>query len=669
MKEYQPHLTGIRALAILLVVIYHVCEPICPRGYYGVSIFFVLSGYLLISGLHRLEPTQLSFKEFTRKKVLRIYPSLVTLILSVLVLCVFLFPPHMLTRAADTGLTSLLAASNIYLDECTGGYFATNVAENPFVHTWFLSITIQLYIIFFTGWIILGYTPEKYRIGILVVIGAASMIWAHQNEVYKIFGKTDSITTYYWTTARIWEMLAGGLVFLTPAKISQRWKHILTILALAAIIVLSFRPSRNPGFADVAIVAATIVLIAYTPTSCIRQFFENKAVQWLGKISFSLYLWHWPVFAIWCWLSGTPTACETGLIILTGLILATVTYHLVEKPRFPILFTGIAWGVTGILAGILAATRGGMKNSAFLSYYEQVEYPSARAYTGNSLRKDLPAFTALPNRLDSHDRYLLHYTSKNKELLFQIGEDSKEPTFLLIGDSHAQVLYPGFDTVAKGCQIAGVYLHTYILPFYGSRIPMDNPSMDCTRERLENLLKWLSLHPEITHVYVANIWWGRLQQVSREWSGEKVPREQREVRFASSLHDFCKVCTEMGKKVVLLADAPYIQAASPMKDIMRSKILNKSLTQPDDHTDTHQAWLQRNEKVNAVIKQIETAGHCTVIDASNDLYANNGIFSAFHNNEILMRDKDHLSVKGAQHFMKYHEASLRCFHVPSRTSP
>lgn len=329
--KFRYDINALRALAVLLVVFYHFNIPYFEGGYAGVDIFFVISGYLMSRIiLEKINTKTLNFLDFYSKRAFRIIPALLVMVTSVVLLGNLFFFPEMERKISEFAASSVLFLSNIYY-YFNSGYFDLASKSNPFLHTWSLSVEWQFYILYpILLWGIAKIINPAKK-GFQFAVGLLTLL----SFIYTIYlGKTDASQAFYSIGTRAWEMLLGCFIVLNEKRfvnyINIFTRKVLAVLSFIALFVFSAYYNDQllwPSYYTIIPVFATaIILLSQTDF----KIYQNKIIQYFGKISYSLYLWHWPVYVFFLtW--GFSHLKYTPLMLLISVILADLSHRFVES--------------------------------------------------------------------------------------------------------------------------------------------------------------------------------------------------------------------------------------------------------------------------------------------------------------------------------------------------
>ena len=344
--RYRADIDGIRSVAVLSVVLFHAFPKLVPGGFAGVDAFFVISGYLITSIIVTdLDAGCFRFTEFYKRRVRRLFPALVVVLAVTLALGFWLSLPQQLASLAKNTIASTLFSANLMLLSETG-YFDIDASLKPLLHLWSLGVEEQFYLI----WpIALSLTPRRFRLALMVLV----MIGSFALNVALIGRYPDA--TFYLPFTRMWELMAGAI--LLRASISNGVaREILSVAALVGtclIVGYYGRKTPFPGWAALAPVAVTGAALLAQGSFLSRLLLSNPAAVFIGRISYPLYLWHWPllVFGKAYPLRALALPELVGLVLL-AFVLAWLTYELIEAPVRSGRFTA---GTSASVAGMAAA--------------------------------------------------------------------------------------------------------------------------------------------------------------------------------------------------------------------------------------------------------------------------------------------------------------------------
>jgi peptidoglycan/LPS O-acetylase OafA/YrhL len=336
---------GLRAIAILAVMVYHLRHRFLPGGFTGVDVFFVISGYVISQSL--ASSGRSSFREFIlnfyKRRVLRILPALLFCLIIVSIFSTLFIPYEWLSALNEgTARSAFLGISNFFLVHTADGYFSARLLFNPFIHTWSLAVEEQFYLIFpaiFYVWLQARNNNRLHfpSLCLLPVLALTSLVLA----AYLSSSSREHI--FYLLHGRFWELAAGAMLFqlqtFPEIKIKARQTSAWLLLAGALMIGIGYVYTNEQYFPfpwALLTVLGTALMIAGTVHADkgqrgIQTLINSRIMVYIGKISYSLYLWHWPVFTLFRWTAGLSTPLTAGLAILLTFALAALSYHGIEN--------------------------------------------------------------------------------------------------------------------------------------------------------------------------------------------------------------------------------------------------------------------------------------------------------------------------------------------------
>ena len=333
--KYRPDIDGLRAVAVLSVVIYHAFPDALKAGFMGVDIFFVISGYLISSIIfENIDRGSFSFAQFYGRRIKRIFPALTLVLLSCLVFGWFGLLGDEFKQLGKHMAAGAGFASNFFLWQ-ESGYFNNAAETKPLLHLWSLAIEEQFYIV----WpLVVWLTWKRKWLFLSVFIGLGVASFAYNVHLVRI----DPTATFFSPATRIWELLAGVLLAYMKVRPnawqpSQRQRHVAATLGVALLAFGLYRIDKGrpyPGTWALLPILGSFCLIFAGPTAWFnRLVLSNRLLVWVGLISFPLYLWHWPMLSFMRIVeSETPSWGYRVAALTLSFLLAWLTYYFVEKP-------------------------------------------------------------------------------------------------------------------------------------------------------------------------------------------------------------------------------------------------------------------------------------------------------------------------------------------------
>jgi peptidoglycan/LPS O-acetylase OafA/YrhL len=377
-SSYRPEIDGIRAFAVIAVIINHFNKDLLPSGYLGVDIFFVISGFVITSSL--ADRTSKNFGDFLvgfyTRRIKRLVPALVLFVfVTSILICLFNPEPDASLR---TGMASLFGLSNLYLLKQSTDYFAPSTELNVFTHTWSLGVEEQFYFLFpflvwFTGFGRLATKGVRNLLWVMGPLSVASLI----TFVYSY--STNQPAAYFLMLSRLWELGAGCILFLGLKQFSRYlrvFESIPPLMVVGAIVAVLFVPLKFAMQATVGVAILTLFLITcLRPRTFGYNLFTHPQVVYVGLISYSLYLWHWGILSLSRWTIGIHWWSVPFQVALM-LLLSIVSYRYVEAPLRRSDWSAVRWQSIGY--GLGAST------SVAVLILALAKIPNLSLYTGRS---------------------------------------------------------------------------------------------------------------------------------------------------------------------------------------------------------------------------------------------------------------------------------------------
>lgn len=643
-KKKLLYVQGIRGFAILLVVLFHLLPQVCPSGYMGVDVFFVLSGYFLI-GRQLENGADFKLPEFLKKKALRLLIPYFALLTAVSAVSLILLPAAELVNGEKLLKACLWLKGNLFLDKLSGNYFSTDTRTFPLMHLWYMAVLMQCYLVFtllFLMWHY-GRCSRKARLLHLALLGGASFAVAYLRLTPIPWEYAAS--TYYWTSARIWEFVLGGILFILPKPRSSATVVATAVGALLVLTVCSFFPMQESALMVLLGAVCGCLLLRcgalwekFSPLRC-------SLFVWLGGISFSLYLVHWPCISFAEFILGQPLTCSTALLTLLLILpLSILFYRGVEKPTHPL------WVLPVMMLIALMLQKGIHKTDGFRDYlHREINQTLQLDYNPNTYIPRLPESSRLyagtegivPNNFTAEP-------DPDAVLLQEIGDSRQKTTFVVLGDSHACDVAAGLHSSASANGWHGVFLNSYITPFWNAELPAD-PLIAIgnfyNEDKAQRLMRWLAQHRELQTVFIAQYWQHRLVP-HPTWSGKQAEGDMVQVR-AAELREFCRRLRSLGKKVVIFTDNPVIATDAPERVLGAYLMFPLNGDFPPALTCDKASYEQENAAFNRELDRLAEEGLCRVFHRERAFFRGD-TFRAFDGKNLLLRDAHHLTLPGAE---------------------
>lgn len=506
-QAYRPEIDGLRALAVLLVVSYHYFAV--RGGFVGVDIFFVISGYLISHQIFTdLDRGRFSLLEFYAKRIRRIFPPLLVMIVATLFAGWLLLLPTDFRSLGKHAAAGVAYVSNFLLWS-EAGYFDGPSAYKPFLHLWSLGIEEQFYLTWPLAMILL-YRYMRSKLSGLMALTALSFVLSLIATV------KNQDMAFYMPVTRFWELAAGGVLAycslhqctilsqcLGPrvSRLLTKYSFEIGLPVLVAVVLLVDKNSAYPGFWALMPVLGTCLILVRQPHSRFKQkILTQPTMVLIGKISYGIYLWHWPLLVM-MHLSDQTSSFAKIIALVLSFVLAYTTYWLVEKPVRSIAVTrssAIGFVVFGVSTTMLVGALGLL----FASGAVRRIWDETLIHTQYFEPVTGCAADARPDQTIDYARLTLCEKIKHPG----------HPSVFLIGDSHAFGLYQGLEP----------YLDRQDINLIGL------PAMYCTplslldkRANCAQYNKWLQaeitrLRPELVVIFAHHVLWAEDDQYGEQ---------------------------------------------------------------------------------------------------------------------------------------------------------
>jgi peptidoglycan/LPS O-acetylase OafA/YrhL len=614
MKGYRPEIDGLRALAVLAVLFFHAKLGL-PGGFVGVGVFFVISGFLITSIILRsINNSKFSSLEFWERRIRRIAPALTATVFATLAIAWFMYLPDDFKQVGAATVAQSVFLSNVFHLKVSG-YFAPGAETLPLLHTWSLAVEEQFYILFPLVLLLVAKWRPKWIPRLIVVTFIASLILSVALTPLKPQG------SFYLLPTRAWQLLLGSLLAVFPlvGALAPRWVRELVswcgLVAIGIAVWIYDSNTRTPGSASLlpCLGAAGFMWANRDGLTSAGKLFAVKPLVFVGKISYSLYLVHWPIFVFAFYVFGAQLTWEhrVGLLLLTFLV-AVISWLCIETPfrdkkvfgSRKAIFTAAAVSTTALVLFGLAI----QKKQGFPSRFDPqvVKYANAR-HSGVSLEP-------------------VSLKSAREADFIELGPNKGDLKYMLWGDSHAMSYMPAMDAQCDKFGVRGclaTYPATPPLLDYVSRYPF---SLADNSPEYSKLVVDFAIKNRLQTVVLAALW--------ANYANDPL--------FEPSLRKTVGAFTSAGIDVVIVLDVASLAEDVPRRLAM-SAMLGKDVRKVGVPIERYR---ERNRVAESIIRKL-AGPKVEVLDPAKYFVDETGLWRMEFGGESMYCDAGHLSLQGA----------------------
>ncbi|OTG77567.1 O-antigen acetylase [Acinetobacter terrae] len=567
--SYRADIDGLRAIAVLLVIFNHIGLSFFSGGYIGVDVFFVISGYLITLILtHDIQSKRFSIARFYKKRVVRLAPAYFTVLSVVSVIAWQVMLPDDLSQYFDSVMYATLLMANIYMRNEVGDYFSQSAEGIPLLHLWSLGVEEQFYIFWpLLLLLFVGKVSRKYTWVIITTLIITLLIYAQ----YKLTKNADK--AYYSMPVRAFELLIGALIgFLPQLKLPKKLLQSLVwlgLIVLFATVVYFDKQTPFPGaMALIPCLATALIIYLGQSSPSSNVLLSNRLSTWIGRISYPLYLWHWPIIVLFGIYMQPLNAENQAVIVILSIILAFLTYKFVEKPtkrfvmaaNYKVMIIGfLVPAMIFIAIAKIININKGFPDRFPESVYIKQEALNSFAHVIRNKCMDIKDPKALP---DPNDCVL--------------GQAKANIDFLLIGDSHANSYTAMLDVWAKDANLRGYDVtqsSTFYLPMVRRLQPNFGRWAELAKFKLRN--DAITAHLATTHYPVIILAGSYVPYFGDEVKLEDGIHHSNEEIFKTGFMKALKIAYQSSDQVILLNDVPRLDRDGVPADCnLRNEILN-----------------------------------------------------------------------------------------------
>ncbi len=560
--SYLPHVDGLRAIAVLSVIAFHAAPSQVPGGFVGVDIFFVISGFLITSLLHKeIARNAFSLPNFLARRARRIVPALALVMLASFIAAFFILSPEQMREFGRSITSASLFGANIHFYRTTD-YFALSAQEQPLLHTWSLAIEEQFYLIWpLVLLLLLTRVPRRTAFIILAVAVAASL------AAFLLYSWTEPTYAFFMPHTRAWGLLLGALLALSVdgLNFSPRTSELLAVLGLTGIGASIFLFSETTPYPGVATTLATLSAAAIIAACSGNQPWAGRLLAstplvFVGLISYSLYLWHWPIFSFARLQAPSSSVTMIALMLAASFVLAWLSWRYVEVP------------LRGRYGQAMFSTRKALVSATCLLVVIAAVGASIKAGDGWAWRLDGISRTVYDQIASTNPRRgkcdgVEGIFREDPFCAFGRGNSAGQSYDMAIfGDSNADHFVPMLSRLAEAKGFSGRQVtQSTCAPLFGVWRINSEPWREKTcREYQEGIIAFLDANPGLKLAILSANWSGYgvglghngLDLASGKASGAPDPSPQTLEALLQTTVDYL---TKRGVKVLILGQVPHLK--------------------------------------------------------------------------------------------------------------
>ena len=593
--KYRPDIDGLRAIAVLAVIFFHAKVAGFSGGFVGVDIFYVISGYLITSLIAKdIAAGRFSIVSFYERRMRRIFPALFAVLFFCTLAAFALLSPKDLIPFGKSMIAATLFVSNVFFKRAAGGgYFDTTSDSQVLLHTWSLSVEEQFYLLFPTALLLLARWTKRRAVISLAAVAVVSFlinVWTTQHR---------PLTAFYIFVPRAWELLIGSLLAMkvVPSLKQRALREIAALVGLGFIACGVFAITKDTTFPGLVVLlpclgAWLIIYAGESGPSYVRTTLSYRPLVFIGLISYSLYLWHWPVIVFSRYFSaGDLSGRETAVVIIVSIMLAFISFEFVEKPfrggdskisRTQIFSFGLAASMLSLAIGFAIFWYKG-----FPGRYDTL---TRQLILENTSRKD--------DYIKECDNWKKEIYSIN-DITFcrlepkNIGARSAK-TIMFWGDSHVQQLYPLIKKMHDNGELQD---HGVLLAIANGCPPTEHLNSIEKGYHCDSFARFAMMRAEqedVDTVFIGfSAWWSVFHYICPSVDGRCVgmlsPEETRR-RFLDELAEHIHRLQIRGKRVIVSLPFPIFDKSVPDLEVRNAVFAKfglggvaKDITSPGFH--------------------------------------------------------------------------------------
>ncbi|WP_157841057.1 acyltransferase family protein [Neotamlana nanhaiensis] len=675
-SDYIEHIDFLRAISVIFVILFHLGNPLIPGGFLGVDVFFVISGFLITRNINKelLHTGKFNLKNFYIRRIRRLIPSLFLMFLFTFILGFLIFPPSLFTGLIESMFFSSFAASNFYFLSQTN-YFDVSANLKPLLHTWSLAIEEQFYLFYPLTFLLLFkiLKKAKYIIFALVTIFLLSLIFNFiSSEGYiseKFIGYfisdpnfSDSLISlqFFFLPFRVFEFVIGGLLVFISFK-GKILKNYLNLLGLVIIIISVFCFSSETEYMSTLNLFPCIgaaLFICNEPNEFISKIYNLNIFKITGKISYTLYLFHWPIIVFYSFIYGFEfTVIENILLLLAMFLISYIVYNYFETPlraykNKPLLISNHGL-ISLILLCIIIISN--IKTSVINS-------------DGWVWRVDNKKIENLKLFEDPKKYQIKNWGAAGYEKYGFLGKLEKRNSIDMIwmGDSHAGHYSFGLDSIMVKKHKKKTFMSYKISTLHLPDIIHKRIDSTKTKSHLNSLIRLINSNPK-TPVFISHFWNGEM--ASTKVKNSKTNSYENFKIDSTGYKELCEKIVQFSKilskrDIIIIGENPFKSKhdLSYVDNLLVPKYFSNMNPQSYFTPSAH------SFAINSYFRDYFNKFTNIHFINPSDVFCEDNMCIEQENGEIYFSDKDHLSKLGSLKVIKSIEKKLLKFINKSATN-
>ncbi|EMP55575.1 acyltransferase [Marinobacter santoriniensis NKSG1] len=621
--NYIPQLDGLRAISVLLVILFHSERDWLPGGFVGVDVFFLLSGFLITQIIFKsLKDGSYSYLSFIGGRIRRLFPAYLFMVAGCLVIAPFILLPKEFEGLAASALSSLTFLSNIFFYNNLG-YFDTSAEQQLLLHTWSLAVEWQFYFLF-PVFLWASFKLTGRIIPLLILLFVLSLVFC------VVFTPQNPQFTFFMFPSRAWELVLGGILGMVYARHQLRFRmgvlfSLIGFLLLGYSVVFFNENTVFPGSAAIIPIAGAALIVGnsvFEPQGLVARLLGNRFLVLIGRMSYSLYLWHWPILVYARFYLGDELSlAQLGFCWFLTFSLSYLSWRFVESglKGHPILTGEFKPYVFAVLATFPLAACAGlvMVNDGF-----------GQRVPGKAMQ--FVEFNKWPDFGDCQTDY-----RKDQYYSCRLGSGKQPEEWLVWGDSHAQTLIWGIGALANERSLAVHQITKGGCPpiFFGVPIKSNIDKEACVQSQ-HAVWDYINSHPSIHTVFMSARWHFYRHSVLANADANA----DGEDGFDRALRETVRLLIEKGLRVVVVDSLPE-PGFDVAKVLARDEMLSKT---------SEVAFDDALPPMQSLPSISDLVGKGLAVISFNEILCPDGICSVRQDDRMLYFDEDHLAKSGVE---------------------